>query len=145
MVYKVKKQKKKEKPFYQLPKRIMTEREVLLLKRRLNDRKIKADDIAFNDGFKLTPEQTQKGYKWLMNQWKSPKTGIVRKTNPFGYREENVLEKFKEFKLIDFIDNVTPFQREIGIKNYQPVYRVIAKDGSSFQYYNKAGIPKIIG
>ena len=34
---------------------------------------------------------------------------------------------------------------QAGINNYQPVWRVVAKDGSSFQYYMELGQPKIIG
>ena len=29
--------------------------------------------------------------EWLLNKWKTPK-GAERKNNPFGYREQNVLE-----------------------------------------------------
>ena len=81
------------------------------------------------NGYALTPKQTQKGLSWLMDQWKTPK-GKERKHNPFGYREQYVLENFKEFRLIDFYDASNYYQVQLGIRNYYPYYHVIAKDGS---------------
>jgi hypothetical protein len=117
-------------------KDILSEAEVLLLKRRLNAGKIKPSDIPWpEEGYKLTPEQLQKGLDWLLDQWKTP-YGVERKNNPFGYREQDVLEHFKEFKLIDFYDNVNYAQVQAGIHNYLPYYRVIGTDGGTFEYYN---------
>lgn len=46
---------------------------------------------------RLTPEQNEKGYKWLMNQWKTP-TGKIRKNNPFRQREQSILRHFDHFE-----------------------------------------------
>ena len=68
-------------------KKLLTEKELLLVKSRINCKRVDIDDIPFNDdGYKLTKEQKLKGYNWLMNLWKTPR-GIERKNNPFGYRE----------------------------------------------------------
>jgi hypothetical protein len=96
-------------------------------------------DITFPDyGFSLTPEQTAKGLAWLMNEWKTP-TGKERVNNPFGYRETAILEDFKEFKLIGFYDCSRYGAIFVPIlyssKCYTPLYRVIAKEGNSFEYY----------
>ena len=116
-------------------KQTLTEREILLLKRRLNDGKINPDDIfQIRSSFKLTDEQEKKGLKFLKNEWEN-KTGGERKNNPFGQREIHVLENFDNFKLIDFYDTSTFYQTQLGIKFYVPIYRVIGKDGSSFLYW----------
>ena len=126
----------------------LTEGEILLLKNRLNgvnNAKFTTHDIPFPDeGFKLTKEQTEKGYNWLMSQWKTPK-GKERKNNPFGYREQAVLEKFKEFRLIDFYDASNYYMTQLGIKAYHPYYWVIAEDGSGFQYTLYGGEIHILG
>jgi hypothetical protein len=137
-----------------LEKGFLTESEVNLLKRRLNHVKgamtyhaIEISEIPFPDngeGFKLSPEQTQKGLTWLKDQWKTPR-GIERINNPFGYREENIIENFAEFRLIDFYNSANYYQNQIGIRSYIPLYRVIAKDGSTFEYYYNAGKISIVG
>jgi hypothetical protein len=80
----------------------------------------------------IMPEQAAKGLKWLMNHWHTP-TGRERKNNPFGLREQKVLESFRRFRLIDFYDistGILPF--------YVPVYRVESLNGNSFDYYAAA-------
>ena len=126
----------------------LTEREVLLLKNRLNGVN-RADfavgEIPFPDnGFRLTPEQVEKGRYWLVNQWKTPK-GKERKNNPFGYREQHVLENFETIRLIQFVDRANYTQHKYGIKAYQPYYRVIAKDGLAFEYLVWGGQCEILG
>ena len=115
--------------------KILSEQQVNLLKRRLNDGKITPNEII-GDGkaWRLTPEQTEKGLKYLMSLWKTP-TGKEKEMSPFGFRETNVLENFSRFEVIDFYNNNTYQQQQMGINNYQPLYRVVAKDGSSFEYY----------
>lgn len=132
-----KKSRLKMTPADFLKKDLLTEQEVLLAKRRLNGGKLTSDDylkVIPEGGWKITPDQSKKGLEWLMDQWKTP-MGVERKNNPFGYREEAVLENFKEFRLTDFYDNVNVYQVRLGIHNYLPVYTVIARDKSSFQYY----------
>jgi hypothetical protein len=53
----------------------ITEKEVLLIKRRLNDKTYniqEVNDALGDEGKALTPEQNEKGKAWLMNKWKSP-------------------------------------------------------------------------
>lgn len=122
----------------------LTEREILNVRMRLNKGKLTYDDASKLLGMKLTSEQTQKGLNWLKNKWKTPK-GLERENNPFGSREEHIIDNFKEFRLHDLYNNTNAFQDELGIKNFVPVWLVKAKDGSTFQYYMEAGEPKIIG
>lgn len=83
-------------------------------------------------------EQQEKGKRWLMDKWKSP-TGKVRENNPFGYREEQILEKFEEIKLKDFYDDGNKY-----FKNYVPLYEVSGND-TTMEYYVKGGQPSIVG
>lgn len=117
----------------------ITEKEILLLKRRLNSRKISIKDIApvYDKKIKLTPEQTSKGFDWLMNCWKTP-LGKERKNNPFGYREQKILETFKFFTFKGFYDAGNYY-----ISHYEPLYNVVGDTGI-FQYYVTANKPQII-
>ena len=120
----------------------VTERDIGLIKSRLNSGKYEVHLIDSNigDGWKITLEQTQKGLAFLMKQWKG-KSGVPSKNSPFGTREEHVLENFKEFKLTGFYDTATSVAQDMGIHYFQPMYLVIAKDGSAFEYvmdYRKA-------
>jgi len=114
-------------------KDVITEREILLIKRRLNEGTYKSEDVNEIDTKKLTPEQNEKGFKYLYDLYKSP-TGKERVNNPFGDREEEVLNNFSHFELVDWYDNGNQYY-----KNYVPVYRVVAKDGSGFEYVMKVG------
>jgi len=78
---------------------------------------------------RLDAEQTKKEYDFLMNLWKSP-TGKVATNNPFSESEQKVLEDFSHFKFDGFAGD-------------NPVYRAVAKNGSSFEYYHSAGSIKI--
>lgn len=163
MAYKIKKEKEKKnldelKESFEVPKEqkkdkkqlfledvknkdTITESEVLLLKRRLNDGTYTSKDVyeaLGEDGKQLTPEQTEKGKSWLMNKWKSP-SGVERKNNPFGYREQEILEKFEGIKIKDFYD-----VGNYGNHYYEPYYEVEGNN-TSFEYYNKAGEPTILG
>lgn len=145
--FKVEKKIKKDKKKLFLEeikkKDTITEQEILLIKRRLNDGTYSIADINEITNKKLTSEQTKKGLAWLKNKgW--GKTGKERSTTPYGYREENVIKSFEKIELIDFNDNVNYTQAQMGIHNYQPVYAVIGKEGR-FEYYTELGEPKIIG
>lgn len=115
----------------------LSENEVLLIKRRLNDGKINLDQVfSKQESFKLTPEQTTKGKNFLMDLWKTP-AGKERKNNPFGDREQAVLDNFSYFELAGFHNNINSTQAQMGINNYLPVYRVISNNnGSAFEYYS---------
>ena len=116
----------------------ITEKQINLLKNRAN----KGEDIDFqyiwDNTPTLTSEQNNKGLKFLLNQWKTPK-GKERINNPFGYREQEALETFEYFELAGFYDDFRYGQRKFLI----PLYNVIGKD-SSFQYYYNGEI-NIIG
>lgn len=78
----------------------------------------------------LSPEQNKKGYDFLMGQWKTEK-GKERVNNPFGYREQNILENFDRFTYCENYDSSRYGQNPF----YLPVYRCYSKDGDSFEYY----------
>lgn len=154
MVHKIEEKKKKvrkgrgihkfKKEIQEIKSRgVITEKEVNLIRRRLNDNRITYEDTVILEGMKITPEQTKKGFDWLMNKWKTP-LGKVRKTNPFGYREQGALETFKEFRLNSFTNNITSIQAQMGINNWIAVWDVIGTE-NSFQYIMERGMPKIIG
>lgn len=116
---------------------IIEEREILLLKKRANA----GDKEAARwcpENIRVTEEQTAKGLTWLINKWKTPR-GIERKNNPFGYREEDILENFDHFELAGFYNasNYRAF--------YVPLYDVCAKDGRHFEYYVWGGEVQIVG
>jgi len=115
----------------------LTEREILLIKRRLNHNKMTTKqlwDFVGEDGIKITPAQTKKGLDWLNDQWKTP-TGAERKNNPLQYGEQEALRTFKRFELLDFYDAGTGYG---DIHNYQPIYSVIG-EGNVFNYYVSGG------
>lgn len=129
----------------------LTERDILNLKRLLNgwsvtsttkEERIKLEKMLWdaydNGGLDITPEQTLKGWNWLKDQWRTPR-GIERKHNPFGYREEAVLEHFHHFKFLYFYDCASVYLIRDGKHDYQPVYGVYTKDGAGFSYYMQRG------
>jgi len=82
------------------------------------------------DGFRLTPEQTTQGIDFLRKK---------KNQKNFGERELDVVENFKEFRLIDWFDanpNVTFFV---------PLWRVESDDGNTFEYYVSGGEVNITG
>lgn len=114
---------------------VLTENEVNLLKRRLNDNKIDTGEVfSVRESFRLTPEQIQKGLDYLMNKWKTPR-GVERKNNPFGAYEEDILANFNRIELIDFQDvSLVP-----DFKFHIPVYRVYSDTGEFFDYFIQGG------
>lgn len=78
----------------------------------------------------LSADQIQKGFEFLMNAWKTPK-GIERKNNPFGYREQKILENFRDITLPSLYDNSKYGQSPY----YLPLYYCNSKDGNGFEYY----------
>lgn len=118
-----------------LSNRVITEREVLLLKRRANN----GDDEAANfypscgTEIEVTEEQSVKGFAWLMNLYKTP-TGKERKNNPFGYREMNILDNYKGERF-QFVNNGNRWR-----DYYIPIYSLCGME----YYVNSEGI-QIIG
>lgn len=81
-------------------KGIITEKEILLLKRRANNGD--SDAANFYPGcdrvIEVSDKQSEKGFKWLYNLYKTP-TGKERKNNPFGYREMDILDNYNGERL----------------------------------------------
>lgn len=119
-----------------LKKDLLTEREIQTIKNRVNN---KAVEVSFDKEYLLTPEQNQKGYDWIYNQYKTPR-GIERKNNPFGYREQAVIDNFSHFTWSDIYDTGNSYHSW-----YAPVWTMYAKDGNSFSYYVSGGECNIIG
>ena len=80
--------------------------------------------------YSITPEQTKKGLNWL-SAVRFTATGKERKNNPFGYREETILDDFKRFELTGLYDDSYYLNDR---HNFKPNYRVIAKDKTYFDY-----------
>ena len=108
----------------------ITEKEVALLKGRLN-RGIEEANIT---DARITEAQKLKGLKWLRNLYKAPK-GKERKNNPFGYREQRILNANDcEIKCY-----LAGFYNIGKLGNfYIPVYRY-EYDGCHFDYYAACG------
>lgn len=77
----------------------------------------------------LSDAQNQKGYDFLMKCRFTP-TGKERQNNPFGYREENILDNFSHFELSSFHNAGNAY-----VDYYLPLYICVSKDGNSFEYY----------
>lgn len=108
------------------------EKEIISLRSFMNKNQKNANLIfSLLDGNPLTlsDNQSRKGYDFLIDQWKTPR-GIERKNNPFGYREQEILQNFKTIKLKSLFNNGNSH-----IDNYLPLYEVISNDGNSFEYY----------
>lgn len=117
----------------------ITEQQINLLNRRMNSGEKVDMDYIWNNEIECTPEQSKKGYDFLMNQWKPP-TGRERKNSPFGYREEKALETFEGFQFRGFYNGARYGQ----MAWYIPIYVCYGKDGS-FEYYYNNGTVNIIG
>lgn len=95
-------------------------------------------DILHENEISLSAEQQKQGLDWLVNLWITP-TGKERKSNPFGYREIDVLQNFDKATLCGYYDNAG-----YGRTYYIPVYCVYGA-GTSFDYIMSGGEIKIIG
>lgn len=119
----------------------ITEREINLLNRRLNAEGRDTLDYNLrknNYDLALTDEQERKALAWLNNQWKTS-TGKERKNNPFGYREEQILDNATDVTFVEFYNAGNAY-----IDHFLPVYRVYSNDGS-FMYYVQGGEVNIVG
>lgn len=88
----------------------ITESEINLLKNRVNNGRADVCELDDLGGLAITDEQTAKDLNWLLNKWKTPR-GTERKNNPFGYREEDILENFdhSSWQASTMQDVVSPF------------------------------------
>ncbi len=77
--------------------------------------------------YRITEQQSIKGILWLKNKCFS--TRGVRKSCKFKPFEINVIANFKEFRFVGLYD-----ASDNNYRNYMPIYRTIAKDGSWFDY-----------
>ena len=107
----------------------ISESEILLIKSRLNKGNLDSEtqevvDFINENYLSITPEQTKKGYDFLMSAYKTP-SGKEKSNTPFSNREKSALDTFEEFQFVGFIN--------VG-KGYVPLYAVIGKMGS-FEYY----------
>ena len=119
----------------------ITEREINLLNRRLNAEGRDTLDYNLrknNYDLALTDEQERKALAWLNDQWKTS-TGKERKNNPFGYREEQILDNATDVTFVEFYNAGNSF-----VDYFIPVYRVYSNDGS-FEYYVQGGKISIVG
>lgn len=92
------------------------------------------------DGLSLSTEQVNKGLTWLNNLWMSP-TGKERKNNPFGYREQAVLEdKTATISMYGYYDAGNAYHSW-----NVPIYLVSSKTQGTFEYIVKGGEISIIG
>lgn len=109
---------------------VISEKDLNLLKNRINHRLCKYEDIEplFLDYVALSDDQIAKGVKWLQNLYKTP-AGKERKNNPFGAREIDVLEG--DNIKIDFCGLYDAGR--YGFMNYMPEYCVYSENGS-FNY-----------
>lgn len=113
-------------------KRQLTELDVHLLSRRMNDGKISEEEaiaIMPRDGWELESDQVEKGRKWLNNIWKN-RYGIVKSSSPFEHQQEAALQSFRTAKLVGM-------ESDDG-KYFYPRYRIIGTQGR-FDYSVKGG------
>lgn len=116
---------------------IITEKQISLIKSRSN--KENTDLWNYNlDEIECTKEQTQKGLKWLINLWQTPK-GKERLNNPFGYKEIKILKDKNAKAFFDGFYNIGGFYA-----CFVPIYTIYG-NGKSFQYYANGKNIKIIG
>ncbi len=125
--------------------KIISEREIALIGRRLNaKRELKEVAKIYQEAeageVEVSEEQAQKGYEWLMNEYKTPR-GIERKNNPFGYREQEPLDSGLDHFTYDGHYDAGNMYHSF----YLPIYTFYGKDGGSFQYYVSGGQINIIG
>ena len=107
---------------------VISEKDILLLKRRLNNKSF--GDVRIVNEIKVSEEQKEKGLKWLRNLYVSP-TGKIRKNNPFGWREITILECSND-KLEAYLTGF--FSIGNFYKSYIPIYKY-TYGKNSFAYY----------
>lgn len=122
-------------------RKVITEQELKLVMRRLND-KVYTDtqvlDMISADSMELTPEHSQKGHEYLMDQWKTSE-GIERKNNPFGYVEQAILKQFWEIRWAGIFN-----AGSMNMVYHIPVYEVVCEDGETFKYHMAGGKVNVV-
>ena len=118
------------------------------------------EDYNIKDEYKITPEHTAKGLEYLYNIAFKPsklREGLnavknygklgqldnyLRKTNPLGNRELQILAEFSHFTFTGFYN---AGQESIDLHNYCLIWKCYDKDGYSFEYYLEGGVMNLIG
>lgn len=109
----------------------ISEQQIRLLKRRGNHQNEDVFDYSmldteqFSDGIPLTPEQNEKGIKFLRDLAYTP-AGKIRKNCPFGYRELNIISTSSEFRFKGFYDG--------GGRGYVSLLPLYGLDGMEYYY-----------
>ena len=82
-------------------------------------------------GYSISIEQSVFAINWLREKL-FKKNGQLRKnTGPFGHREIEIINNFKEFKFVGF----RPLRNGFGeVTEYAILYKTIDKKGNSFVY-----------
>lgn len=149
-----------------LNKEVLTYREILNVKRRLNgytkgQEPAGADNYEFKEEYTITPEHTAKGLEYLYRVAFKPSKfdpamslyyseeeineKIMRKNSPLGLREAMILCDFDHFTFTGFYDASNYYQNQLGYHNYLPIWKCYSKEDDSFEYYLEAGKMQIIG
>lgn len=112
----------------------ITLKEIALLQKRKNAGE-NFDESVFWDS-EITLTDSKQGYEWLMSLWKTP-TGKERENNPFGWREQHVLENFG---CIEFrgLRDISKWKQH---SFYLPIWVVVSKpikeeDGDKLRRFN---------
>jgi hypothetical protein len=109
----------------------LTKQALTTIMTRVNNHKHEIPSLE--DEITLDAEHIEQGRAWLYNLAWTP-TGKVRKNNPFGYREESILQAFETITLSDFYNHNSGYG-----DFYTPVYTVKSKQGFTFSYTLRSG------
>lgn len=102
---------------------MITEREIQILKNRLNQGK-KVDYLAFYDHNVYVTPLDKKGLIWLKNKDKTAR-GVIRKNSPFDEEQRLILEGDNPRFEMRYYEQV------VGYRAYfMPVYRLITDNGA---------------
>ena len=120
----------------------ITEKQILLLKNRMNKSKENEKEISNLIAdilpIKLTNEQMVKSVLWLYGK-NIKKNGEFRKNSSLGYRELHILNNAKEAYLSFFYPNGNRF-----FTYYTPVWSIDTNE-EHFEYMIDGGETKILG
>lgn len=91
--------------------------------------------VECKDARPITRELTKVGLEWL-RRIGFKKNGEPRqsKSQPFGDRELDIIRNFARFAWVGIYNTQEHFGNYNGAKSYTPIWRVYAKDGTSFDY-----------
>ncbi len=127
-----------------------SENDIIYFRKAVGSSGLKSNDErdelrgAFNsdEGYKITENQTSKGINYLKNTiYKA--NGSLRntiKSRAFGLREKAIIDNFSHFLFTDIHNGSSNYY-----EFYLPVYRVIAKNGSYFEYTTNMGQMVVTG